>query len=301
MKISVVIINWNNSVMTHKCVQELTSWKRIEPLIWIVDNASKEADITNLKKRTYEKVYYIFNDVNQGFAGGNNSALRRILAEDIHAVLLLNNDASISEENVEKLIESLESNPKLGVIGPVIYEYNSSETIISMGGRDIARHAQTRNYVSALSSLPLDNHLIHVDYVPGTVALIKIDLFRALGLFDETYFFSGEMADFCERARGQGSICAVDPRSTATHQFDSSSTVRQTLYLYYNLRNRFLFISKFRPLKKMYLYTFWIICGMLMGIKACVKFQWKKIRAITLALVHGLLGKFGNQNDKILS
>jgi GT2 family glycosyltransferase len=299
MKISIVIINWNNSLATQKCIQSLISWKDIETLIWIVDNASQLDPIGN-KNELSDKIRYIFNSVNRGFAGGNNTALNKILDENMDAVLLLNNDAIISEENVKKLIASFDMDQKLRIVGPLIYEQDSSKALISMGGRDISRHIYTSNYITKLSSLPPDKLLVYVDYVPGTAVLIKTDLFKLIGSFDENYFFSGEMADFCERTRRKGFTCAVNVTSSATHHFDSKSKIRQTLYLYYNLRNRFLFISKFYSSKKTYLYSSWIIYGIFMLIRALAKFQRKKAKATLLALIHGLSGKFGNQNDKIL-
>jgi len=302
MKIAVVIINWNNPLDTEKCVLSIASWTQLLPSIWVVDNASQDGK-RQIYASQYPQVHYIYSGINKGFAGGNNLAIEQILNQPSYdAILLINNDAIITEENIARLIESFEAEAKLGIVGPILYENNSTQTLISMGGRDISRYIRTRNYIDESSTKPAPGKsLIFVDYVPGTVALIRSGLFRMAGFFDENYFFSGEMADLCERARQKGYLCAVNIQSTATHHFDPSSEIRQTLYLYYNLRNRFLYIKKFRRSKMFYLYSHWIFYGALLFLKAVVRFQKKRAKAIGSALIDGARGKFGNQNDKFLS
>ena len=300
MKIAAVIINWNNPLDTEKCVLSISSWTQLLPSIWVVDNASQDGNRQIYASR-YPQVHYIYSGINKGFAGGNNLAIEQIQNQvSSDAILLINNDASISEENIRHLIKSFETEPQLGIVGPIIDEIDGLHRHVSLGGKDISKYVHTR-VCAKKNSQNEEKKLLHVDYVPGTIALIRTNLFCVVGFLDEKYFFSGEMADFCERARQKGFLCAINTNALATHQFDSTSTIRQTLYLYYNLRNRFLFISKFRRAQKSYLYSFWIFYGTLMLILALLKFQGKKAKAIVLALIHGILGKFGNQNDKFLS
>jgi hypothetical protein len=49
-----------------------------------------------------------------------------------------------------------------------------------------------------------------------------------------------------------------------------------------------------------YLYSFWIFYGILILLGTLARFQGKKARAIAFALIDGIRGKFGNQNDKFL-
>ena len=301
MKISVIILNWNNGAETLQCVRSVASWTQLNPDIWMVDNASRDRSGQEVAKQC-PTPHYIFSETNRGFAGGNNLAIEEILKRECDAILLLNNDAFILEKNVICLVKALADNPQLGIIGPVIQENDGVRTRLSLGGRDISRHINTRAYAreNAVKPAAKDN-LLFVDYVPGTVALIKTDVCRAIGLLDEDYFFSGEMSDFCERARNNGYSCAIDTRALAVHQTGRSASVRDTLYLYYTLRNRFLFIRKFRGSQKVYLYSFWCCCGLLMLVRALARFQGKKAMATGLALLDGLRRRYGNQNERVLS
>jgi GT2 family glycosyltransferase len=121
------------------------------------------------------------------------------------------------------------------------------------------------------------------------------------GLFDETYFFSGEMADLCRRAKLNGYLCAVCLTVRAKHQTHCASSLRDTLYVYYNLRNRFYYVRKFYPRLKVVLILGWMFCGLLMGILAASQRRFSKARAVGLALQDGLAGRFGNGNEKFIT
>jgi GT2 family glycosyltransferase len=269
----------------------------------VVDNASRD-NSHELIPRAYPSVSFIYNPVNLGFAGGNNVALRKIIAGGTDAVLLLNNDAVIGEELVMHLLAKLRDNPRLGMVGPLLEEQQGSRRIIVAGGRDMARYPRTR--IVRNSAIPEGrdgqpvypadvDSLSEVDYVPGAAVMIRTDVLRKIGLFDEDYFFSGEMADLCRRAHEAGWTCAVLQDALAIHQ-PAGGSLRDTLYLYYSLRNRFLFVRKHESESRRLLSAFWFVCGILMAILAFVRGRPARMRAVWLALCDGLAGRYGNRN-----
>ena len=133
-----------------------------------------------------------------------------------------------------------------------------------------------------------------MDYVPGTVALVRAEVFRRVGLFDEDYIFSGEMADFCRRAGGQGYASAVCPHARATHA--PGGGARSTLYRYYTLRNRFLYSRKFYPSRRALFACGWSAVGLAMAARSLIQGRPVEARAAWRALRDGLAGRFGNRN-----
>jgi len=296
MKLAVIILNWNHGKETAACVNRVLGWNQLCPDIWIVDNGSRDGDLTDIPSQT-PHLHLIKSEINKGFAGGNNLALKEIPHSDDSSVLLLNYDAQISENGVLKLLSSLQNNALAGIIGPVLHDSKNPE-LVSAGGRDISRHIHTRIFKnkSELRRLNPQSSVLSVDYVPGTVALIRAEVFNKVGLLDENYFFSGEIADFCERLKENGYACAVDGRSEAAHS-PHPSELRDTLYRYYNLRNRFLFIRKFRQRHKPLFFAFWICAGAAELLLNLLKLKFKAVRATYMALYDGLLGRFGDKND----
>ncbi|MFH1969641.1 MAG: glycosyltransferase family 2 protein [Verrucomicrobiota bacterium] len=308
MNVAVVILNWNQAAATIRCVEAVAAWTQVMPDIWVVDNASQDGSRDLIPKQC-PTAHVLASDSNLGFAGGNNLALRRILSRypperrDRDVVLLLNNDAVIAEDQVQHLLTEFATHPRLGIVGPLLDERRGQEQVFTAGGRDIARHLGTRHEEKAadLPALIATHRLLDVDYVPGTVALVRAELFRIVGLFDEGYFFSGEMADFCRRAFVKDYACAICTRACAVHE--PGAGARSTLYRYYTLRNRFLYIRKFHPARSgIYPWRALFACGwsavaLAMAARLLIQGRPVEARAAWRALRDGLAGRFGNRNE----
>lgn len=272
----------------------LCAWQQIKPRIWIVDNGSRPAmETAALPPRA--AISLLRSEVNRGFAGGNNIALADILNSERDAVLLLNTDAQIQERDAMLLMEELAQDSKIGAAGPCIMETTTNgRTCPTFGGRDISRYRHTRIF------RPPDGgkKKIDVDYVPGTVALLRCEMLRRTGLFDEEYFFSGEMADLCARARKAGYRCITAVDATAIHAPDTASELRETLYAYYTLRNRFLYTRKHAKSQKTLRAARWLGIGALMAGSAILRGKRAQARALLLAMNDALSGRFGNRHEQ---
>jgi GT2 family glycosyltransferase len=299
MNLAVVILNWNQAAATIRCVKTVAAWTNLAPDIWVVDNASQD-NSRDVIPRECPAVHFLAGDINLGFAGGNNLALRRIISSPADAVLLLNNDAMIAEDQVQRLLAELETHSCLGVVGPLLDERRGEEQVFSAGGRDIARHIATRHECPArvLPALITTHRLLDADYVPGAVTLVRAEVFRSVGLFDEDYFFSGEMADFCRRARALGWTSAICTRAWAKHE--PGDGARSTLYRYYTLRNRFLYSHKFYPSRRALFICFWSAVALAMAARLLIQGRPAEARAAWRALRDGLAGRFGNRNELFL-
>jgi GT2 family glycosyltransferase len=294
--LAIVILNWNRPTATLACLENLSHWSTLQPHIWVVDNASHD-DSVALIRQQFPQVTLITSPINMGFAGGNNLALRQILVANPSHVLLLNNDVTVTENAIIELQHALEQHESIGVIGPLFKHGNQ---ITSAGGRDLARYLNTHLRPTDLPPNTLtSNQPYSVDYVSGTVALMRGAALAQVGLFDEAYFFSGEMADWCERLKQSGYHCAITPTASAEHDTAQAGSARQTLYAYYILRNRFRFIRKFRPQQQTRLIAFWLAYGLAAMLKATLRGQFATTRATALALHHGLTGQFGGRNEQL--
>lgn len=295
MKIAIIILNWNAAADTLRCIQQIATWQRLQPEIWVVDNASTD-NSRDLIAQTAPQVHLITNETNLGYAGGNNEGLSRAIDNGADFILLLNNDASINEEAVLKLVETLQNNPQVGIVGPLMYDAGQRERLLNAGGQNLIRHL-----TSHITHIRTTKRLQLVDYVPGTVLLSQADLFCTVGLLDEAYFFSGELPDFCERAKRQGFLSGIDTQAKAYHAVHRSSEFRETLYVYYIIRNRFRFIRKFYRFSKVFFLSFWTLYSVALAAKVRLNGQRHTATAIRLGLLDGLRGQFGGQNSRVLA
>lgn len=304
--LSVVVVNWNRYDATRDCLSALAAWKRLEPRVVVVDNASVPADADRLS-RDFPAVDWLRSEANLGYGGGNNLALRRIGTE---YALLLNNDAWIAEDDVARLIAVMERHERLFAVGPVIADTGGEgdgdgdghhgEVRIA-GGRDIARHIGTRWTVDNLpAGTRIEEGLHGVDYVPGAAALLRVEPVRQLGYLAEGYFFGGELADICRMARRAGLQVAVQLEATASHDSEVAARLRQGLYPYYTLRNRFLYLRRHERRASVLLLPLWVAYGVAVAARALLRQRPRLAIILALAVLDGLRGRFGNQNGRVL-
>jgi GT2 family glycosyltransferase len=121
-----------------------------------------------------------------------------------------------------------------------------------------------------------------------------------VGLLDEDYFFGGEMADLCHRARLSGFRSVTDPRGRARHELGRSSRDRQTLHIHYVVRNRFPFVRKHYARLRVWLFASWIARGGLTVLVALGRGDGRRTKAVALALLDGAGGRFGGRNERVL-
>lgn len=299
MNLAVILVNWRNEEQTLRAARAVKAWSALSPHLLVIDNESTERS-SRMLSSVLAPDELICSQVNLGYGGGNNLGIRRALAAKAEYILLLNSDAEISEAAVSHLLERLKSNAEISILGPVIYEGHGDLRQCLIGGRDIARYASTRIAARTCELKAMPGYPLHdVDYVSGTVFLARGSVFEEIGLLDEQYFFSGEIADFCKRARDRERRICIDLEVAAEHDTGQTpSHLRDTLYVYYSLRNRLLYVRKHHASEKMKYYARWAKAGAWEFGGAVKNRKMARARAILLALAHGFANRLGNQNAK---
>lgn len=290
-RVAVVVVNWARLDEPVEAAVAALRWRALDPLVIVVAN---ECDPTRAERLRREApgAQLLANPHNLGFAGANNRALRELLARRTDGdapmgALLLNSDAVLSESAAEAMARALAERPGLAAVGVALREAGR----MSFGGRDISLAWNTRS-LAPPAPIPV---LIDAEYVPGAAALLRLDAVAAVGLLDEDYFFSGEMADWCDRARAAGWHCGVLTSHVVEHAARDSAALRDVLYAYYSLRNRFVFIRKrARPRARVWA---WAARGARMGASALARGRMAQARAMFAAVADGLRGRMGRAPD----
>jgi GT2 family glycosyltransferase len=299
MNLAVVLVNWRNERDTAARARALKGWGTLAPHLLVIDNESTQASRAVLSKALAQDEL-ICSVENLGYGGGNNRGIERALAAGAKYILLLNSDADIAEGAVGRMIDRLEANPKISILGPVIRETRGGVGQLLIGGRDIARYRSTRIRARSHDLPGIPGYPLHeVAYVSGTIFLARSELFAEIGLLDEQYFFSGEIADFCKRAGDRGHGACVDLEIDARHNVDAAPS-RETLHSYYALRNRMLYVRKHCAEGTLRYFSWWAMVGALQIANALVRGSVGKARALGLALADGYAGRFGNQNARVM-
>jgi len=141
---------------------------------------------------------------NRGFAGGVNLGLERAEGH----VLLLNSDTIVPRGWLERLVAALESDPRIGMVGPMSNCVSGSQQIDGLILSDLAE-------INAFADEHARTHagkLRDVARLVGFCLLIRAETVAAVGRFDETYGVGNfEDDDYCLRVlRGGYRLCVAE-------------------------------------------------------------------------------------------
>ncbi|MCE5228028.1 glycosyltransferase family 2 protein, partial [bacterium] len=206
--------------------------------ITVIDNASTD-DGADIVARRFPEVRLIRSDKNLGFAGGCNRGVQAARGADF--VVLLNPDAILAMDALEKLAAAFATRSDIGVLGCKLLEPDV-ETIQHVGVR-IAGNGLTSNLGQGETDRGQYRGIRDAVSISGAVLAVRSDVWCELGGFDEKFWPAYfEETDFCLRARAAHWGVAVACDAVATHFHASFERWHDPrfLELYFASRGRFL-------------------------------------------------------------
>lgn len=202
MLVSVVLVSYNTAKMTIDALDSLFESKvNFELEVIIIDNASSDNSVALIKKH-YPHLTLIENKKNVGFGRANNQALDVMKGDYL---LLLNTDAFVQADTLQKTVDYIESHPDCGLLGVRLL---GSDGVLQPSCRYFPtqfnlfadRMGLHRLFPSIqLVDDPNTDHNItqECDWVPGCYYLLRKKTIDEVGLFDPLYFLYSEEVDHC--------------------------------------------------------------------------------------------------------
>ena len=221
-KVFIVVLNWNGKEDTLACLESLRSVSYTCSEVLMVDNASSDGTVESVRSK-FPSVKVITNQANLRFAGGNNVGIDYAMQNGADYVVLLNNDTTVDPAFLSELVQTAESDSRIGMAGPKIYYYNEPERIWFAGGKveywkGWVSHIGIREPDNGQYDTPRD-----VDYLTGCCMLVKREVIERIGKLDESFFIYGEDADWSLRAARAGYRLLFVPSSVIWHKVSASS------------------------------------------------------------------------------
>lgn len=262
INIGIVVLNWKQPQLTIETVDSILgiNHKHFNYHIFITDNNSPDDSVNRFiqKYKKNKNITVLQTKNNLGYAGGNNFAIKKIIKKNFDYILLSNNDVLFEQNFLEKLIK-ISQEQNFSITGPKIYfapghefhkdRYSKNElgkVLWSAGGKIDWNNIIGDNIgVDEVDIGQYDQINTNVDFISGCVMLIKTQIFKKIGVFDEKYFMYLEDADFCQRAKKKGFKIAYVPQSKVWHLNAGSSSSGSFLHDYFLTRNRLLFAFKY--------------------------------------------------------
>lgn len=181
---------------------------------------------------------FIQTGENLGFAGGNNVGIRyTVKKNEYDYILLLNNDTVVELNFLNELVEYYDD--LTGICAPVIFKYYKLSEMWSSGGKF---NIFTGSYTNITTKIKEKQR--ETNFITGCCWLIKQELFRKIGLLDNTYFLYSEDVDFCYRLRQSGYKLKIVPSSSIFHKISKAIGIDSPLMFYYFHKSKLMFIYK---------------------------------------------------------
>lgn len=207
--VDVVILSWNDGELLDLAVRSALGSDGVSVRVVVVDNGSREA----VGPFDDDRVTVVRNPTNLGVAAGRNRGVH--LGRSPY-VLLLDSDAALAPASLRRMVEVLDADPSLGLVGPV-FEGQVPE---ASAGRAPTLQTKLRR-VSGRSSTyeptRRDGDVWPVDVVIGACQCFRRVAYDSVGGIDERYFYGPEDVDFCMRLREIGWGVAQVDRAPVLH------------------------------------------------------------------------------------
>lgn len=239
MRISAVILNWNNEADTSECVDSLVADGLPLTQIVLVDNASADGSGELLRAR-YPSARYVQTSANLGYAGGNNAGVRAALAMGVDWVLVMNNDTFVEPGMLQALIAAGEMRPRAGALAPKIVRYDDPSRLWFDGGdfsrmRALGRH---RNE-GVRDVLPDVREPERVTFLSGCCLLLRAPAIALMSeLFRSDFFAYVEDAELGVRLEREGRELWYVPAARLRHKVPPLPAEPAAWQLHLRDRNR---------------------------------------------------------------
>jgi N-acetylglucosaminyl-diphospho-decaprenol L-rhamnosyltransferase len=243
-RVAAVVVTFDALPWIEQCLDSLAGVETV-----VVDNGSSDGTVAFVRER-YSGVRLIEAE-NRGLGAGWNIGLR---ATSSRYALLVNADAWLAGEALDRLVEFADTRPRAAVVGPRLLNPDGTLQRSVRGFPTVWRLATEYFFLrklapgsSALNAFYAGgfehDEVREVEVVMGACMLLRRDAVEEVGYCDEDYFLFSEETDWCYRFREAGWEVVFFPGAECTHVRGASHSGR--LYRE-NLRGHLLFLSKHR-------------------------------------------------------
>lgn len=242
---AVIVVNYGSPALLRANLEPLQV-SAPEITVVVVDNFSTDAARTEVTAlATANGWLSVLPEANLGFGAGMNLGVAAAMEAGLDLVLLLNPDASITPESIERLAVRAVAAP-LTLFAPRILRpdgtvwFDGADLYLSDG------RIRSRNRRSDFPGAEIE------PWLTGACLLLSVELWERVGGFLDDYFLYWEDVDLSHRVVASGgalervedAIAVHDEGGTHDRSDAASARAKSSTYYYFNIRNRLVFAAR---------------------------------------------------------
>jgi GT2 family glycosyltransferase len=231
--VAVIVVSWNRSADLRRALEAIFAQTRPARDVIVVDNASTD-DAAEVAA-SFPGVKLVRNAENLGFAAANEIGLRET---DADYVALVNNDALLASDWIEKLVEFLEAHPDAAAAGGKQYFWDDANPAWNRSNRYYSYTSIEVDEGYAQAAFDTPDDVREVATLSGAAVMIRRRAIDEVGppFLDPIFFAYYEETDFFSRAVRKGFRLYYTGEPACWHRVRASSD--EYKYLYWMFRNR---------------------------------------------------------------
>ncbi|MCL2507660.1 MAG: glycosyltransferase family 2 protein [Oscillospiraceae bacterium] len=247
------IVTHNNETKIRETLDSVLSrTKGVALKLYAVDNLSTDGtvDILRGKEKEYDNLEVIENRCNRGFGAGHNTVLKRL---DSTYHLIINPDVILRQDAIADMAAYLDKNPDIGLLSPNVCFPDGSIQILGKRDPKIKYLAASRmrgerppgRLLREYAMLDRDmSQPFDIENATGCFMMLRTELFKRIGGFDERYFMYFEDCDLTRTVR-KTSRAVYYPGAVVYHVWGRESKKNFKLMLI-QIKSMFAYFRKWR-------------------------------------------------------
>jgi len=247
--VSVLLVHYGRPDFLYEALAalELSDSPEIMEII-VVDNGGGPR-LAEVLPETFPGVRVLTSPGNIGFGRANNLAAA---AARGRYLFFLNSDAMVGRDTIGRLLEKMEKEPDIGLLGPLLLNQDRSLQL-SFGRsaflwgefrqRFLARRLENRR----LGDPPARNYESQVTWLTGAALMARADLFPDGCFFDEKIFLYFEDIDLCLRVAELGYRVLFWSGTALVHYGGGSAAPDSPPVMVAYRRSQLYLYRKYRP------------------------------------------------------
>ena len=260
MELSIIITSYHNPELLDVCIDSIKKNLQLVNYEIIVADSDTDEKTELMMREDYPEIIFLPFKNNVGFA---YLVKKAFAASKGKYILILNGDIIIKKESIEKLLEFLKSDNKIGMAGPKLLNFNETLQMSCYRFYSPLTIIFRRTFLGKLpfAQKHLDRFLMkdydhkskkEVDWLMGSALMTSRSAIEKVGLMDSSFRMYMEDVDWCRRFWENGLKVVYLPAAEMYHYHGRGSANRSVLHSL--LSNRLAWIHIISAMKYFWKY-----------------------------------------------
>ncbi|MBI5215671.1 MAG: glycosyltransferase family 2 protein [Ignavibacteriae bacterium] len=267
--LTIIIVHYHAEEYLRGCLNSIFKMEqRVTYEVIVIDNGSEGEKIQSILQE-FPSARYIKNSINIGFVKANNQGL--VLANGRY-VLFLNPDTEIQNQSISLMVEYLNTNHNVGIVGPqLLYSDGTVQTSYfhfpNTFSIFIEFFLSSRLATYFEKQIAMITNPKKVDVIRGACLMARKELLTLLGGMNEHLFMYSEETDLCYKTKQVGFENVFLPSSVVYHHEQKSMKKQQKEFVtFHYLRSKLIFLFDNYSYSRAKLLSFILKSGLLTRI-----------------------------------